>query len=407
VHNLLSNAFKFTPPGGGIILHLKVQNSQWASISVKDTGKGIPAEELDRVFDRFYQVDSSQTRVHEGSGLGMALAKELVTLHHGNISVESLEGKGTTFTVALPLGKNWVKAEEIKDTDAGETAVPYHFEQIILSNKDETAEATTLSIENEAPLVLIVEDHPDMRQYIHQTLANHYQTKEAENGIEGIQIAKEILPDLIISDVMMPEMDGYQLCKQLKSHELTSHIPVILLTAKADRTSKLSGLELGADDYLSKPFDEEELLLLVRNRIAERQKLREYFSKQITLEPTSVKVNSLDERFLRRVMQAVEEHIADPDFGVEAFSETVGMSRMQLYRKLKALTDQSPNEFIRQIRLKRAADLLAQGAGNIADIAYQVGFSDPSYFTKAFQKQYGQTPSEYTKNTNIPTNGWQ
>jgi signal transduction histidine kinase/ligand-binding sensor domain-containing protein/CheY-like chemotaxis protein len=400
VHNLLSNAFKFTPAGGEIIMHLKAQNSQWASISVKDTGQGIPEDELDKVFDRFYQVDSSQTRVHEGSGLGMALAKELVTLHHGKISVASQLGKGATFTVQLPLSQDQLSAEETQATEAQKITEPLYPEPTTQNQPDETAESTTLASENDAPLVLVVEDHPDMRQYIHQTLASRYQIKEASNGQEGVQIAKEMLPDLIISDVMMPEMNGYQLCEQLKSDEVTSHIPVMLLTAKADRSSKLSGLELGADDYLAKPFDQEELRLLVRNRIAERQKMREHFSREITLEPTAVKVSSLDEKFLQRVMQTVEEYIADPLFGVEVFSEAMGMSRMQLYRKLKALTDQSPNEFVRRIRLQRAANLLAQEAGTIADIAYQVGFHDPSYFTKMFQKQFGKTPSEYQLSSN-------
>ncbi len=395
VHNLLSNAFKFTAEGGEVILYLKTEANQWAVISVKDTGTGIPQDELEKVFDRFYQVGSSQTRAQEGSGLGMALSKELTELHHGRITVESMEGKGTTFTVRLPLGKAHLSREAIRDQrDIEESKL-----SDVLQIPDELSVAATeieaLTAAATSTMVLVVEDNADMRQYIRNTLGDHYQIKEAKNGREGIGIAMEHLPDLIISDVMMPEMDGYALCEKIKTDELTSHIPVILLTAKADRKSKLAGLEIGADDYLAKPFDAEELLLIVRNRIEERRKLQERFSREITLQPRAITITSVDEQFLQRVMQIMEEHMADAGFGVEALGLEVGMSRMQLFRKLKALTNHAPGDFIRLMRLKRAAALLTQGAGNIAEVAFQVGFQDPSYFTKSFQKQFGQTPSEY------------
>ncbi len=398
VHNLLSNAFKFISERGEVILYLKSQENQWALISVKDTGTGIPPEELDKVFDRFYQVDSSQIRVHEGSGLGMALAKELTELHHGRIMVDSKEGKGTTFTVWLPLGKAHLLKQEIKDTVKIEARKRIPIDQNI--SKDHRVleaenKAAPVDATNNNPLILVVEDNTDMRHFIRNILEAHYQVGEAENGKEGIILAQELLPDLIISDIMMPKMDGYQLCEQLKTDELTSYIPIILLTAKADRNSKLSGLEIGADDYLCKPFDGDELRLIVRNRIAERQKMREHYSRQITLEPQSILVASVDQQFLQRVMRIVEDHIADTSFGIDAFTREVGMSRAQLFRKLKALTDYTPGDFIRIIRLKRAADLLSRGAGNIAEVAFQTGFHDPSYFTKCFQKHFKQTPSEY------------
>ena len=272
MHNILSNAFKFTKENGEVILHLKAENNLQAVISIKDTGIGIPSHELDKVFDRFYQVDSSQTRDYEGSGLGMALAKELVELHHGTISVESREGIGSTFMVRLPLGKEHLRETEIIDIDdyrkaklvsedlkAGETFITA-----------EIGNEITLVSSEDQPVLLIVEDNADMRNYIRKTMSDQYQIIEAENGKIGVALAEESVPDLIISDIMMPEMDGYKLCETLKTKELTSHIPIILLTAKADRESKLTGLETGADDYLSKPFDADELKLIVRNRIEER-----------------------------------------------------------------------------------------------------------------------------------------
>ena len=225
----------------------------------------------------------------------------------------------------------------------------------------------------------------------------HYQIVEAENGREGLDKAKETMPDLIISDLMMPEMDGYKLCSMIKSKELTSHIPVILLTAKADRESKLSGLEIGADDYLSKPFDAEELKLIVRNRIEERRKMREHFSREITLEPKQITITSLDEKFITRVLTMIESHMDDEEFSIEDFSEEAGCSRMQFYRKIKGLTDQTPSQFVRSIRLKRAAQLLLAKSDNVSQIAYSVGFSSLAYFNKCFKEQFGVTPGQFAE----------
>ena len=395
VHNLLSNAFKFTPARGEVILYLKTQENRWALISVKDTGSGIPTEKLDKVFDRFYQVDSSQTRTHEGSGLGMALAKELAELHHGHITVESKEGKGTTFTVWLPLGKAHLRPQEIKDTVEVEHPKRVPVDQLKAIEVVEEEDKATLVAENNNPLILVVEDNADMRHYIRSILENHYQVREAENGKEGILRAQEWMPDLIISDVMMPEMDGFRLCERIKIHELTSHIPVILLTAKADRQSKLTGLETGADDYLAKPFDAQELQLIVRNRIEERRKMRERFGKEIILEPNQISITSLDEKFLRKVLDIIEEHMADEDFTIEDLSKEAGYSQVQFYRKLKALSDQSPSQFLRTIRLKRAAAMLQQKSDTISQIAYGVGFNNLSYFNKCFKEQFGMTPGQY------------
>lgn len=397
IHNLLSNAFKFTKDGGEIILNLKI-NEKNAVIAVSDSGIGIPDDQLDKVFDRFHQVDNSQTRGYEGSGLGLALAKELVELHHGKISVTSKVDKGSTFTVVLPLGKDHLRKDEIIDNESVEKT-EVASEDFISSNgnvrlDDDGQENKNISANQ--PVLLIVEDNIDMRQYIRKTLTAHYQTIEAENGKEGVKKAEEIMPDLIISDIMMPEMDGYKLCSLIKTNELTSHIPVILLTAKADRDSKLSGLEIGADDYLVKPFDADELKLIVRNRIEEKRKMREHFSKEITLEPKQIAITSLDEKFITKVLSMIETHIDDEDFSIEDFSQEAGCSRMQFYRKIKALTDQTPSQFVRSIRLKRAAQLLIAKSDNVTQIAYSVGFSSLAYFNKCFKEQYGMTPGQYT-----------
>jgi DNA-binding response OmpR family regulator len=245
------------------------------------------------------------------------------------------------------------------------------------------------------PLVLIVEDNQDLRTYLHESLAASYHILEANNGLEGYKQAIERIPDLVLSDVMMPKMDGTELCQKLKTDERTSHIPIILLTAKGDRESKLEGLEIGADEYLTKPFEFTELLVRIKNLIEGRKKLRECYSREITWQPSAISITSADERFLQKLMQVLDESIADSTFGVEQLGQELAMSRMQLFRKLKALTNQSPGEFIRSLRLQRGAELLAKGAGTVAEVAFLVGFNDPSYFTKCFQKQYGKTPSEY------------
>ena len=401
-HNLLSNAFKFTKEGGEISIRLTVVDKKQAVISVRDTGIGIPADQLIKVFDRFYQVDSSQTREYEGSGLGMALAKEFVELHHGKISVESKEGQGSTFTVKLPLGKDELIEQGFKLRNSKTDKLSSSLEGVISSE----GETEIFSDEEPAAVaepttILIIEDNVDMRKYIRKTLSAYYQIIEAKNGKEGFQKATELLPDLIISDVMMPEMDGYKLCTLIKTNELTSHIPVILLTAKADRESKLIGLETQADDYLSKPFDVDELLLIVRNHIEERRKMRERFSREIKLEPKHISITSLDEKFITNVLAQIEEHMGDEDFSIEELSVQAGYSTMHVYRKIKSLTGQTPSQFVRTIRLKRAAELLSRKSDNISQIAYQVGFSNISYFNKCFKDQFEMTPGDFLKTNQV------
>jgi DNA-binding response OmpR family regulator/anti-sigma regulatory factor (Ser/Thr protein kinase) len=393
VHNLLSNAFKFTKENGEVVLNLRPDGKK-CLIIVRDTGIGIPSGKVDKVFDRFYQVDSSQTREYEGTGLGMALSKELVELHQGTITVDSKEGKGTVFTVALPLGKDHIKPDEIVEVEDRPKA-DLSIEETFMS-PEQTVDVNTIE-STEQPILLIVEDNADMRQYIRKIFSDEYQIQEAPNGKEGLQKAKESIPDLIISDVMMPEMDGYTLCERIKTNEQTSHIPVILLTAKADRDSRIAGLETGADDYLAKPFDAEEIKVIVRKRIEERRKIRERFSKEITLEPKQIAITSFDEKFLKKVMAIIEDHISDEKFSIDDLSREAGYSNMHFYRKIKGLAGETPSQFLRTIRLKRAAELLRAKSDNVTQIAYSVGFNSLSYFNKCFKEQFGVTPGQYAE----------
>ena len=336
----------------------------------------------------------------------MALAKELVELHHGEISVHNEMGQGSKFIVRLPLGKQHLKEQELIDetiTVAAENGSQIQIDGYGQQAQDKKKIIDTVSIpsksesktEKHQPVILIVEDNQDVRTYVREHLDTDYQVKEACDGADGFEKATDIIPDLIISDVMMPGMNGFELCSKLKTDERTSHIPVILLTARASGESKLEGLETGADAYLIKPFDAKELQVRIKNLIEQRRELRERFSREITLQPQDIAITSTDERFLQRALNLIEKHLDNPDFDLATFTKNIGMSRTHLHRKLHALTNQSPTEFVRTIRLKRAASLLKQNYGNVAEITYKVGFNNPAYFAECFRKQFGQLPSEY------------
>ncbi len=436
-YNLFSNAFKFTPREGRIdvtvsvgnqkdsgfgsqrdypgkntyrpsgiasrpafsgVKPVKIFNSEIVEIRISNTGPGIPAEKLPFIFDRFYQVDDATTRQYEGTGIGLALVKELVDLHRGEVTVESAEAEETAFIVRLPLGKLHLKNEEITEEAEEPIDIP--------DLEAQTPEATTVSPEEEPvngisdkTLILVIEDHSDLRKFIREQLIPEYAVIEAENGEAGLQKAAELIPDLVISDIMMPEMDGYELCRRLKTSPKTNHIPVILLTARAAPEDKLEGLETGADDYLVKPFNPEELKIRVRNLIRLRQQMREKFSAEMLLKPSDVTVPSTQKVFLERLRTVIEEHLDDEDFSVEKLGQEMGMSRAQIHRKLRAITNQSASEFIRSFRLQRAAELIKQDAGNIAEIAYMVGFNSQAYFTRCFQEMFGCSPREYKRKT--------
>ena len=403
ITNLISNAIKFTPENGKINLTLTEKNSNKNKpsvvIKVSNTGVGIPKKKLPFIFDRFYQVENSNTGENEGTGIGLALVKELVELHYGTVEVTS-DSKETTFELNFPFNEKLIlnNATENKKNEIAET---------ILDQKEKNNKNDTIKIGNQFELdeessskleLLIVEDNPDLRSYISGLLEKDYNVTQAVNGLEGFDTAKKTIPDLIVSDVMMPKMDGYELCEKLKTNETTDHIPVILLTAKASQDSKIEGLQTGADAYLTKPFDEKELFVRIKNLIDLREKVQKKCQKESFLPKKDVKITSVQQKFLQKMKDIIEENIDNDQFTVEELGVKLFMSRSQVHRKLKAITDSSATEFIRNYRLHRAASLLKLNSGNVTEIAYQVGFSSQTYFSKSFQKLFGISPSEFKNN---------
>ena len=393
--NLLSNAFKFTPASGSIDVKLTVSDDSFSngcvSIVVQDSGQGIPKDKLPHIFDRFYQVADGLKKKHPGSGIGLSLCRELVHLHGGKISADSIPGSGTSFEIQLPLSTAQPHSDPIHPGVSHTVLTQLSDEQPApIAEEAEAVESA------DAPLLLVVEDNTDVRTYIREVMGNSFSIIEAPDGEAGMNQALEKIPDLVISDVMMPEMDGYELCKALKTDERTSHIPVILLTAKNAKEAKLEGLETGADDYLTKPFDVRELLTRVRNLVAVRTALKAKYSKEvISIGPDVIDISKPDREFMTRVMDVVSTHYKDPDFDVENFSKAIGMSTSQLYRKIRGLTGKSPVDFLRSFRLETAATLLKKGNDSVSEVCYAVGFNTPSYFTKCFRETYGVPPSEF------------
>lgn len=396
ISNLISNAVKYTPDGNEIEVKVNTQNG-FVIIKVINTGITIPQADIIHLFDRYYKVHSAENGLFEGTGLGLALVKELVELHKGQITVTS-EYDVTEFAVLIPLGKAHLNDDEIAEPSEESEKIS---DRIDLS---EPELLQTYKLHDESPilvgekdLILIVEDHNDLRKFIKDNLSDDFNIIEASNGKDGLESAIDKIPDLIISDIMMPEMDGYTFCKKIKSNEKTNHIPVILLTAKASTENKLEGLELGADDYLIKPFNPDELRLRVRNLIKTREELRKKFTSEMILKPAEVIVPSSQVQFIERLKSIIEANMENESFGVDQLSDEAGMSRSQMHRKLKAITDQSTTEFIRNFRLQRAAQLILQDAGSMAEIAYKVGFNSQAYFNKSFQEFFGCSPTEYKK----------
>ncbi|MCF8233738.1 MAG: response regulator [Bacteroidales bacterium] len=404
VNNLISNAFKHTGEGGEISINLKNVEKEFSKLSgeksyvlieVGDTGSGISRERLEHIFERFYQVNDPFTKNNEGSGIGLALVKELVELHHGTIEVDSEAGKGSEFRIYLPAGKAHFKDDEIVVTSLAYDKYQVELSEIEQQETDPVFKEQ--NINSDLPIVLIVEDNSDLRFYIRSFLETGYTVLEAVNGKDGLEKSLQYIPDLILSDIMMPEMDGNQLCYQLKNDERTSHIPIILLTARASAESKIEGLETGADDFITKPFDPQELKVRIKNLIVQRNKLKSLYRREVIQAEVSefAAFPPMDRAFLEKAKKIVEQNMSETGFNVEDFASATGMSRVQLHRKLRALIDQSATEFVRSIRLRYAARLLKQKKGRIAEIAYDVGFSSPSYFSNNFTKQFGLSPKEY------------
>ncbi len=407
--NLMSNAFKFTPKGGQITLTIRLvenpgeERKRFVEVSIKDTGTGIPRHQLEHIFDRFYQAGTTgNLNKHNGAGIGLSLTRELVNLHGGAIDVHSTEGEGCEFIVHLPLDNEPSGAMEKIDAsrDDSETCPHERALQAVttLTNDQEQASVDTggqTDNEEEKIIVLVVDDNADIRHYIRDALEPRFAVEEAADGAEGIQKAEKIIPDLIVSDIMMPVVDGYQLCRALKKNVKTSHIPIILLTAKASEDSVVEGLDTGADDYITKPFSTRILCSRVNNLIELRRQLQERYQRRMMLQPEEIMVSSVDQEFMKELQGVVEKKLSDPEFNVRHLREKLIMSRATLYRKVRALTGESPQEFIRSYRLKRGAQLLRDNYGNVGQVAFEVGFSSSAYFTQRFKEKFHQLPSEY------------
>lgn len=401
-NNLLSNAFKYTGRGKSITVTLRQEGDE-LMLQVKDTGIGIPLGKQDRIFERFYQADSE----HLGSGIGLSLVQRLVELHHGVVKMESQEGEGSTFTVLVPVVESAYTLEEKQCTteEIEEVHTTNRQEMYMVDTEDEPVDAS-LSDEDgtstqedkiRKETVLVVEDHADIRCYLAEKLGTMYQVVQASNGEEALKRLKELPVDLVLTDVMMPVMDGLHLCRAIKQNMNTSHIPVIILSAKADVKEQLEGLQVGADDYIPKPFVLNIVVTKIRNLFRTRYRAIEYYSKSMEIEPEKIALNPLDEKLLKQAMDIMERHLDDVDFTTDEFAREMCMSRSSLHAKMKALTGESTNDFIRKVRFNRACKLLKEGRYTVAEISVMVGYNTPSYFTTSFKKYFGCLPSEYGK----------
>ncbi len=398
INNLLVNALKFTPYKGFVKVALKVipesEGGGAIEISVEDSGIGIPADKIPYIYDRFFQANDSFNHASEGYGIGLSYVKELVKMHRGRITVNSEVGKGTLFQLYLPIGRFFFTKEQLvekspfTDRPAG---------QNIWLDEPSGVEGARDYQRKDKPRVLVVEDHAEVRVYLHDCLKKDYFVIQADSAYKGISEAVAHIPDLIISDIMMPGMDGVEYCKTIKSNDKTSHIPLILLTAKAAVSDRVLGLEMGADDYLTKPFNPKELLIRVKNLIENRRLLREKFNGRSLVQLKEIDVTSRDRILMEKLLDVVEQNLGNEHFSVKDLAVEAGMSQSQIHRKLKAVVNQSANQFIRSVRMHRAKELLEKDGGNISEIAYLVGYSDPGYFTKTFRAFFGVLPSDVSR----------
>lgn len=390
--NLLSNAFKFTPENGRIEVNVNCFENDSSSdgiklveIKVKDTGIGIPKEKHEKIFERFFTSETPNSVINQGSGIGLAITKEFVKIHGGMITVDSEPERGSCFTVTLPVKvvASPTVAKPVKEPE----------EELVVVNKHE--KPFSAKGFDSVPVVLLVEDNEDFRLYLKDSLGVHFSIIEAKNGQEGWQKALACMPDLIVSDLMMPELNGIDFCKKIKKDQRTTHIPFVLLTAHKAEEIKLKGLDIGANDFISKPFNFELLLSRLKNLITQRQLLQKAYGKKISVETSKTDIVSLDDKLIQNAIKVVEKNLSDPEFSVEILSKELGMSRVHLYKKMVALTGTSPVEFIRKIRLQRAVQLLDESQLTVAEVAYQVGFNNRKYFTKYFKEEYKVLPSMY------------
>jgi signal transduction histidine kinase/ligand-binding sensor domain-containing protein/DNA-binding response OmpR family regulator len=395
IFNLLSNAFKYTIERGEIVVEIdyfeqmnlvtgenfgKRETGKELQVKVKDTGIGISNDKLEHIFERFMQIDKTNKIIEHGTGIGLSLTREFVKLHGGKIWAESEEGKGSCFTFTIPLDSIVIKSNQIIQSVS--------FENTLII-EDSSKKRTGLAV------VMLIEDNEDLRFYLRDNLKQKYTIIEAANGKEGVDKAISEIPDLIISDIMMPELDGIELCQKLKNHTNTSHIPIILLTAKTSEEQQKAGFEVGADAYITKPFSFEILEMRIKNLIDQRKQLKSMFNKKIEINPSDISITSVDDKLIRKALEIVEKNISNAGFSVEQLGRELGMSRVHLYKKLLSLTGKTPIEFIRVLRLKRAAQLLQKSQLRVSEIAYEVGFNNPKYFSKYFREEFNMLPSEY------------
>ncbi|MGB5666440.1 MAG: response regulator, partial [Maribacter sp.] len=421
INNLLSNAFKFTPQNGHIEIEISKEHStqdrsgnmDYVLLKIKDSGPGISKDKVQDIFKRFYVEESGNKVNPEGIGIGLSFTKNLVELHRGSIDVISSPNKGTEFIVRLPINKEaYENAGEISIKEFSENDFlvrSSESESFAIGINDEIFDENISKSRPKLPVLLIVDDNADIRIFIKQVLQDNYSIYEAENGKQGLEVATKVMPNIILCDVLMPIMDGIEFCDQIKNKEETSHIPVIMLTAKSSEESKLRGLKSGADDYLTKPFNMELLKIKLANTISHRNEMRKRFNRDITLQPSEITVTSTDEKFLSQAIEIVEKHMMNTDFNVEMLVREMGLSRSNLYLKFKELTGLSSSEFIRNVRLKRAVQLFESSDLSVKEIMYMTGFNTASYFSKCFKKQFGVIPSEYIRQmkTTVKASGFE
>jgi DNA-binding response OmpR family regulator/anti-sigma regulatory factor (Ser/Thr protein kinase) len=384
IFNLLSNAFKFTSENGSVGVEVSaIKNGEGSviEIKIKDTGIGIPPNRHEKVFERFFQHDVPGTMVNQGSGIGLAITKEFVNLLNGAISVESEEFKGSCFTVLLPV-------KEITPSIAPQPAT----EEVTEVEEKMDGAAPTGKKEY---TVLLVEDNEDFLFYLKDNLREYYNITEAVNGREGWQKTLSVHPDIVVSDINMPMMNGIELCNKIKQDPRTRHIPVVLLTALTGEEQQLRSIETGASDYMTKPFNFEILVSRIKNLLQQQQSLKQTFTKQVAVKTTEIQVASADEKFVQDALAIVEKNISNADFSVEELSRALLLSRAAVYKRLFVLTGKTPIEFIRSVRLQRAAQLLEKTKMTVAEVAYETGFNNPKYFSKYFKTAFGKLPSAY------------
>lgn len=396
VFNVLSNAFKYTPEGGKITIEIGKDGGD-LKIRIADSGEGIPAEQRELIFNRFYQIPTKNNRNKMGTGIGLHLSRSLMEIHHGRIYVEDPSAGGAVFVVTLPLGNDYLKKEEMQ-TEASEdslaTLVQPALQDFVEEVREEPLQGAASMFRYK---LLVVEDDKEIRKYLREILGREYRVLEAEDGLQGLELVIKELPDCVITDVMMPEMDGIELCKKIKTNEKTCHIPVILLTAKTAIEQRIEGLEVGADSYIPKPFNVTHLRTRVRKLIELRRSIKEKYEGKHELREEDIKIKSVDEKMLEKIDQIIKEQISDPNLSVETLSRQIGVSRSQLQRKFKQLTNQNPSDYLKTARLRYAASLLVTKNLSISEVAYEAGFSSLSHFSNSFRDFYGMSPSRYVE----------